>query len=534
MNLLALMLAVPCVCLLATLSSRVRKVTPSLLALAPLPGLAAASQWIDRPSFEWGAFRFALDGSGAMLLGSAAVLWIAAGAFVASSLRGKANIGRFCVCWLLSLTGSLGVFVAADLMSFLTMFALASLPAYGLVIQEGTPSSWKAGKVYMGFALLGEACLIMAFVLLAASAPNERLMISDAVAALPLSPWRDGTLALLVLGFGIKMGLVPVHFWLPLAHPAAPAAGSAVLSGAIINCGVVGLIRFLPLQDALPDWGLTLAILGMVTAIYGVLIGITQVNPKTILAYSSVSQMGVIAAMLGMGLSAGDVSVGGDAAFYAMHHVFAKGALFLGVGVVAATGRCQRWLVFVPSALLALGLAGLPFTGGALAKIAAKNVMGSGFAGTFATVSSVGTALLMFVFLKALLRSTENTSKHATPRGLVIPFLGLAVTGFVVRWFVYLVAGYGGVGETFSGAVLWGSLWPVLVGGGLALALWSWSGRLPMIPAGDLGEMCLGGLLRGLGRGKLALWMDSVLRQWEVAASVLVLIAILLAVMIAI
>ena len=151
-------------------------------------------------------------------------------------------------------------------------------------------------------------------------------------------------LALLILGFGLKIGLVPLHVWMPLAYTAAPIPAAAVLSGAAVKAGVIGLIRFLPLRAALPGWGEALAALGLFSAFYGVAVGITQHNPKTVLAYSSVSQMGLIAAVLGMGLAAGDKASALAAAFYAAHHVLVKGALFLAVGVVAATGAraCGR------------------------------------------------------------------------------------------------------------------------------------------------------------------------------------------------
>ena len=125
------------------------------------------------------------------------------------------------------------------------------------------------------------------------------------MAALPASPWRDAVLALIVAGFGMKMGLVPFNGWMPLNYAAAPIPAAAVLSGAGVKAGVIGLIRFLPLGVPLQGWGEALAALGFVTAFYGVLLGLTQRNPKTILAYSSISQMGVIAAALGMALGAG-------------------------------------------------------------------------------------------------------------------------------------------------------------------------------------------------------------------------------------
>ena len=80
------------------------------------------------------------------------------------------------------------------------------------------PSGWRAGAVYLALAVLGEAFLLMAFVFMAEATPNGSLLIRDAVAALPASPWRDASLALLILGFGLKIGLVPGHVWMPLAY----------------------------------------------------------------------------------------------------------------------------------------------------------------------------------------------------------------------------------------------------------------------------------------------------------------------------
>ena len=234
--------------------------------------------------------------------------------------------------------------MAADMASFYVFFGMASLAAWGLVIDDATPGTLRAGAIYLGLAVLAEICLLMAFAVLAAATPGSSLVIRDAVALLPTSPWRNATLAFLIVGFGLKVGLVPLHVWLPLAYPAAPVPAAAVISGAISKAGVIGLIRFLPIDAALPAWGVALATVGLVSAFYGVAIGITQRNPKTVLAYSSVSRMGLVATVLGMALAAGDSGAGMAAAFYAAHHVLAKGALFLAVGVVAATGRhrlCQ-------------------------------------------------------------------------------------------------------------------------------------------------------------------------------------------------
>ena len=153
------------------------------------------------------------------------------------------------------MAGSLGVFIAADLLTFYLVYALVSVPAYYLVAHDEEPASRRAGGVYMAFALLGEAVLLIAFVMLAAGERGGGVQIHAVVAALPASPWRDAALALIILGFGMKIALVPLHGWMPLTYTAAPIPAAAVLSGAGVKAGVIGLIRFLPLGAAFPVGG---------------------------------------------------------------------------------------------------------------------------------------------------------------------------------------------------------------------------------------------------------------------------------------
>lgn len=514
-------------CLAFAGSLRGRMMRIALLAV-PLPAFLTAVRGGNAGPVQIGDWTFTMDMSGAMLMGSAALLWMAAGAFVSRDVLGTAGFRRFCGCWFLTMTGSLGVFAAADLIGFLTMYALASLPAYGMVTHDGTPGAKRAGAAYLGCSLVGETLLVSGFVLLAMNSPGHSLMITDAVAALPDSPWKNLTMAMLVAGFAMKMGLVPMHFWLPLAHPAAPAAGSAVLSGAIIKAGVIGLVRFLPLDTPMPDWGIALAWAGLVTALYGVIVGMTQSYAKTILAYSSVSQMGVVASMLGMALAAGDSSVGADAAFYAMHHLFAKGGLFLAVGLVAATGLCRRWLVFLPCALLALGMAGLPFTGGALAKITSKSVLGSGMAATMAGVSAAGTAMLMLHFLRQLWHMERPEKRRA--RNLMAAFWALAVFGVVVRWAVYTGAGFGQFEDPFAWKTILHSLVPIAAGCGVFLVVVRL--KLPAVPAGDVvnGFSWLRRLAEWAGR--ISARTDFSARRWTTAALILLAAMLLIAALI--
>ena len=528
-TLLATAFVVPLGMLLACLWPRALNRMPSFLALAPIPALAAVLLVANDSPLILGSTRlhltFALDLPGALLLGVAALLWIASGAYASQYLQGRPNRGRFVVCWLMTLTGCLGVFLAADMVSFYFLLALLTLGACGLVIHHETPSAWRAGAIYIGLALLAETFLLMAFVLLAAQIPGDSLLIRDAAAALPTSPRRDLILALLIAGLGMKAGLVPFHFWMPLAYAAAPTPASAVLSGAVVKASILGMIRFLPLEPALPDWGTALAAAGFFAAIYGVVIGITQRNPKVVLAYSSVSQMGFIVAVIGMGMIAGDDRAALAAAFYAAHHVLVKGALFLSVGVIAATGSRRLWPMLLPVAIIAVGLGGLPLTGGALAKIVVDGPLGDGTASKIATLSAVGTTLLMLQFLRSLAKTASQDPEATAAAGLVWPWLATAAVSLVVPWTLYLAVPSGTLPDPLAPAVLWKALWPVLLGAVLAIALWRWARWLPRVPEGDVVVVLDGGVQVAVAWGKTLERMDSALRQWPAAgASLLILI----------
>ena len=523
-------LAAPFAMLLACASKRARDHMPSLLALAPLPALAAALLAADGTTLVLPEppFRMILvvDAPGAMLLGIAALLWIVAGAYASAYLRGDPNAASFAEWWLLTLTGSLGVFIAADLVSFYLTYSVVSLAAYGLIVHDGTPGSRRAGIIYVALAVLGEAFLLMAFVFLAAS-PDGSLLIRDAVAALPSSPWRNTALTLLILGFGLKIGLVPLHVWMPLAYTAAPIPAAAVLSGAAVKAGVIGFIRFLPLGVAMPEWGEALTAVGLFSAFYGVVIGITQENPRTVLAYSSVSQMGLLAAALGMGLAAGEPGVALGASFSAAHHMLAKAGLFLAIGVAAIAGP-RLWPVLIPAAVLALGLGGLPLTGGALAKLAAKEQLGEGIAGSLATLSSAGSTILMLQFLRRLAQ-TAPRPPHTTPAaGYIWPWLITAFATVTVPWVLYPIATGRSVLDAFVPGTLWAGLWPVLIGALLAPGFWRWGKDLPRVPPGDLVVLGERAARATVPCAEAVERVDGYLRQWPAAGLSLLMLVIIL------
>ena len=472
---------------------------PGLLWLAPLPGLLAA--WV-RPAalvLDGDRLRFtlALDDPAALLLGASALLWSVAGIYARLYLGRDAAAQRFAAWWLVTQAGSLGVFMAGDLLSFYLLFALVSLPAWGLIAHDGTPAARRAAATTLLLAVLGEVALLLGFALLADAVPGPSIAIADAVAHWRAGKAPDLAFGLVLAGFGLKAGLVPLHVWLPLAHPAAPMPASAVLSGAIVKAGLIGLIRFLP-EEA--GWGLALGVIGFVTAYWGVACGVVQRNPKAILAYSTISQMGLMIAALGLGTDAAL-----PVAFAAIVHVLAKGALFLAVGCGA-----RPVLVLLPALVLALGFGGAPLTAGALGKAATKPLLES--AALLAAISAAGSTLLMLTFIRRL------AAVPPSPQSVLLaPWLAMVAAAQILPLLLF-------PGDPWPALLDPKSLPPVVVGLVLALLLPRVEARLPRVPEGDIVVP-----LRGLARPARALaariaLAEAALRAWPAAGVALMLL----------
>jgi formate hydrogenlyase subunit 3/multisubunit Na+/H+ antiporter MnhD subunit len=458
---------------------------PGLLAALALPaGTAASGEWLLLGTV------LALDGIGRLFLGFTGILWLLSGLYGQAYLREDQRRAGFFGAYLLAMAGNLGLCLAQDLVSFYFFFALLTFASYGLVIHDRSPAALAAGRVYLVLAVAGELVLFAGLSLLADAAGT--LSLREAPGALAGAPRGSLAATLLLLGFGIKAGAVPLHVWLPLAHPAAPTPASAVLSGAMIKAGLLGWIRFLPLGEAaLPGLGLPVAAAGMGAAFFGVLAGLIQRNPKALLAYSSVSQMGFLTLAVGLGLAqpalwpAGLVATGA----YALHHGLAKGALFLGVGVAAAgpRGRSARVALAGGLAVPALSLAGAPFTSGAAAKAALKGAVElapgawPGALSWLLPLAAAGTAALMVRFL--FLVWPRGEGDDGLPVGLGAPWALLVLACAGAAW-AGPVAGSGGGA---SGSWDWSAFWPVAAGGTAALVAWGTGRQLPArVPEGDL------------------------------------------------
>jgi hydrogenase-4 component B len=234
---------------------------------------------------------------------------------------------------------------AGNAVLFLIAWEGMSLASFFLVIAEKEKDeARKAGWIYLCVTHLGTAFLVVFFFILG----NSRGSLDFADFTLNSDPVLAGVCFLLaVIGFGSKAGIIPLHIWLPEAHPAAPSHVSALMSGVMLKMGIYGLVRSLAILGAPPAWwGITLIIVGAVSGLFGVLFALAQHDMKRLLAYHSVENIGIILIGIGLGLygvATGSVFIAAagfaGGLLHMVNHAFFKGLLFLGAGsVISATG----------------------------------------------------------------------------------------------------------------------------------------------------------------------------------------------------
>lgn len=302
-----------------------------------------------------------------------ALLWSLAavharGYFAAEQAQGddqdaQRRLLRLALLWPLTLLGNVLLIIAQDIASFYLGFALMTFSAYALVVHSGTQEARLGGKVYLILAVVGEALILGGFLWSAGAADTLTLQgVRESIVAAEHGAWMA---ALLCLGFGVKAGVIGLHVWLPLAHPAAPAPASAVLSGVMIKAGLLGWISVLPLghdqiSGALAQFGYWMLVAGLAAAFGAAFYGVFQRHPKAVLAYSSISQMGMMTALVAMGLVAPDVwpLLWPGVVLFAAHHALAKGSLFMGTSISEHLPRWPLPLVWALLALPGISLAG--------------------------------------------------------------------------------------------------------------------------------------------------------------------------------
>ncbi len=470
--------------------------------LAVLWVTAGESQVASRvPGVLGQGLDFALHRPGLMFALVSTGLWAAATAFAAGYVSRART--RYFVFSTLCLAGNLGFYLAGDFFTLFVFFELVSLASYALVVHEQDEEALAAGRLYLYLGILGGLSILGGLLVLGSITGGTAFAPEVKLAG------RAGGLAvaLLVLGFAVKAGLVPLHFWLPRAHPAAPTPASALLSGVVIKTGIYGIARTLGLlaADQAAVAGQLVLWVAAATMLLGGTLALCEVNVKRLLAYSSVSQIGFITCGLACALLlADDGAIGmAGALFHVFNHAFFKGTLFMLVGMVYLRAHrleltslrgAGRGLPLVGAAFLvaAAGMAGVPGSGGyasktllheALVEAAHIGVPGLGLAEVLfkaaAALTVAYAARLCYVLFISRPEERRPGGERPVEQGLTLGLGGLmlAVGLRPGLWLERLVLpavtglGYGGKAiehlghvEFFGLAAIKGALWPLALG----------------------------------------------------------------------
>lgn len=305
--------------------------------------------------------HFRVDYFGFVFAVLMATIWFMATLYATAYMSHEHAQNRFFVFLLSTLGHCLGVVLAGDLFSLFLFFELMTFSSYVLVIHEETPDAMHAGAVTLYLGVIGGLCLLMGIFLLYFGVGTLDIKpLYDLISHSSINPYT--VITLFMIGFGIKAGMVPLHIWLPKAHPVAPSPASALLSGLMIKAGAYGIFRvvgmiFTPAhvvekaKDAaeaaakaaehaavIPsvNFGYVIIWIAIATMFIGAFMALLSTGAKKILAYSSVSQMGYI--LLGIGTAAylgfdGPMGFAG-ALYHIINHAFFKAGLFMMVGSI--------------------------------------------------------------------------------------------------------------------------------------------------------------------------------------------------------
>ncbi|MHC2464210.1 hydrogenase 4 subunit B [Bradyrhizobium embrapense] len=317
----------------------------ALFALIAHPGTTALTLPVGLP---WLGSHFRLDALAAFFLAVVNLGGAAASLYGLGYGNHESAPKRILPFFPAFLAGMNLVVLADDAFTYLLCWEFMSLASWALVMAHHRDAdNARAGYVYLVMASFGTLALLLAFGLLAGAGGSYSFV---AIRTAQHTPSEAAlVLALMLLGAGSKAGLVPLHVWLPLAHPAAPSHVSALMSGVMTKVAIYGFIRVVFDLLGPPSWsaGAVVLILGGATATMGILYALMEKDLKRLLAYSTIENIGVIFASLGLALAFQASGLGLAAAlaftaalFHVLNHSFFKSLLFFGAGaVLTSTGE---------------------------------------------------------------------------------------------------------------------------------------------------------------------------------------------------
>ncbi len=348
----------------------------------------------------------------------------------------RENLSRYYLFVLFTLGATQGVMLSGDLMTTFAFFEILSLTSFTWVMHEETEGAIKAGYTYLFIAVFGGLVLFMGMAMLkytAGTLDYDKLFEATSKASAASAGNRTMILAAgicILIGFGCKAGMFPVHVWLPKAHPVAPSPASALLSGVLTKVGIYGIL--MTSVEVLIDsaqFGWVVLILGTITMFLGALLALFSVNLKRTLACSSMSQIGFILTGIGMTIlltsqhSGGHAHAGGFAGLeghallamsgtmlHMVNHSLLKLCLFCAAGVVVMNlheldlnrirgwGR-GKWLLMIAFFLGVIGIGGVPLFNGYASKTLLHEAITAGIAeaGEGAAITAGARGILSFI-----------------------------------------------------------------------------------------------------------------------------------------
>ena len=376
-------------------SERARDMFSIVLVLQELVSAIVLAVLYSRgASFQFGGFilsglSFEVNGFKAVYALITALMWAGTTLFSPEYFQHERhNLNRYWLFILMTLGATEGVMLSGDLMTAFIFFEILSFTSFTWVIHEQTKEAIKAGYTYLFIAVIGGLVLFMGLALLYYLLGT--LSFADLKAAADSCPDRTMLRAAgfcVLLGFGAKAGMFPVHMWLPKAHPVAPSPASALLSGILTKVGIYGILM-ITLHAFVGDavYGTVILIAGLITMLLGAVLGVFSINLKRTLACSSMSQIGFILTGVGMlilltaeGSEEGYAVALPGLMLHMVNHSLIKLTLFMAAGVVLMNihalkldeirgwGRTRNGLKFA-FALGALGISGVPLMNGYIRK----------------------------------------------------------------------------------------------------------------------------------------------------------------------
>jgi len=297
------------------------------------------------------SFAFSCDALSAFFVVLISLVTIAVSLYSIGFTRGIKNAGYLGFFYSVLILSMNGVVLAANIITFLVCWETMAVAAYFLVVFDRNAASTKAGLFTVVMTHMGTAFILVLFLLLYHyTGSMEFASMRTAAAAFPQEV-RSLVFIFALIGFGAKAGIIPLHTWIPRAYPVAPSNITPLMSGVMIKTAVYGFLRItLDILGTGPEWwGITVIVVGAISAVLGILYAIMENDLKVFLAYSSVENVGII--LLGIGASmmfrsSGMLALSGfalaAALYHSLNHALFKGLLFMGAGSIVRAARTRN------------------------------------------------------------------------------------------------------------------------------------------------------------------------------------------------